>query len=134
MASSAQTPMRNLPPELVILILAKLRAQILARFARIGVAYHRGTTEDDPPLVQEALRQRALESGRALPTALPVREASWVQFLLAEELASQLHGRRVVACGIQNSVLMHDGRLLDVNTIVSKVMQRKNEFLRTVAD
>ena len=87
----------SLPPELLARALSFLKAPHLAACAPVCAAFHHRCSNEQPQqalgeqarpqgLVEQALRLRAEEAGRAVPDALWEGEVSWVQLLLLQEV------------------------------------------------
>lgn len=80
---AAPLELLTLPPELVLLVLAKLPVQDLAHTDCVCSGMH------GPPrprgMVEQTLRFRAAEAGRSVPATLPAGEACWTQALLWHE-------------------------------------------------
>ena len=111
-SDGSEMQLLSLPSELLARTLALLRAPSLAACAQVSVAFHRSDEPQQPGaaapqgLVEQALRLRAAEAGRAVPAALPEREAGWVVYLLWQDLYAGVQSLPVVAGGYAHTLFV----------------------------
>jgi hypothetical protein len=105
-AAQAAEPLTllSLPPELLVAVLQWLSPHELARVERVARAF-RGPPPP-PSLVEQALRQRAIERGADVPAALPAGEASWVQCLSWRDRLAALPNTKLLAAGNNHTVFV----------------------------
>ena len=106
----------ELPPELVARILSFLNARSLAACDRVSLAFHRAPPPQRQGLVEQALRLRAAEAGRAVPAVLPAGEGSWMAWLLWREWVGALKLPTVAAGESHTLFVDKERRLLSCGT------------------
>ena len=114
---AAQPPLLLLPPELIVHVLTRLGVPSLAACAQVSAAFLRGDSQKSGTaaagLVEQALRLRAANAGREVPSTLPAGEESWLQHLLWRDfLALQTENPPTMAAGCCHTLLIDADRQL----------------------